>query len=255
MSRWITQSLGLAVFAVSTALTANHASAADERMKIWDLKLGATVAEMPPLLAFKSYACGSNGGPPRRQLEGWADFMECEPEPSGLYEVYFEYDDEAEYIARAYEDARLGRDIGTVDKSFPVITSALFDSSGVLNGIRLVTDPRWDHQRDNEWANLRPREEHYLLGAYLAGQFKISADDCVDIPLAEGESTIGGVAVKKDCERVDPETGYRYVLQQRFFRKKGQAGRDPHTGALTRGQYESSARAEIYLATAPRAEE
>jgi hypothetical protein len=42
-------------------------------------------------------------------------------------------------------------------------------------------------------------------------------------------------------------------MQQRFFRKAGQAARDLHTGELTTGQFESLTRAEVYVAGAPKA--
>jgi len=258
MNRWrrfetAIVSLGLAP--VLLAVCFPQPLGAKERLTVWDLKLGSSLDQMPPVIEFKGYACGSNGGPPRQRLKGWSDFKLCQPEASGLYEVYFEYDDEAEYIARAHEDARLGRDIGTVDKSFPVVTSALFDGTGTLRGIRLVTDARWEQKPDNEWANLRSREEHYLLAAYLAGQFHLSFEtDCVNLPLEAGESAIGKQAVKRDCEKVDPAANRRYVIQQRLFRKEGQSGRDPHTGALTQGQYISLTRAEVYLADMPDAD-
>lgn len=235
---------GVIVLAVATLA----ASPVLARSTIWDLKLGSTLAEMPKTIEFKGYACGSNGGPPLKALTGWADDMQCKPEASGLHEVYFEYDDEDEYIARAHEDIKLARDIGTVDKSFPIIASALFDDAGVLRGIRLVTDARLDQRPDNEWADLRPRDSHHLLAAYLAGTLKISmSTDCKTLPLDAGESAVGGDYVKTDCEHTDPATGIRSVLQQRYYRKEGQAGRDPATGALTHGQYVSSTRAEIYL--------
>jgi hypothetical protein len=224
------------------------------RLKIWDLPLGASVDKMPALIEFKSYACGSDGGAPLKALEGWLDFRQCAPELSGLHEVYFEYDDEAEYIARAHEDIRIGRDVGTVDKSFPIIASALFDDAGILQGIRLVTDPRYEQQPDNDFANLRARGEHYLLAAYLAGQFKMTAvADCVQVPLGPHESGVGSNAIKMACERTDAAERRRYVMQQRYFRKAGQNARDPHTGELTTGQYESLTRAEVYLPGAPKA--
>src|SRR4029079_19602582 len=52
-------------------------------------------------------------------------------EPDGLHEVYFEYDDELEYIARARDaDREITRWAGTTEVSFPVVVSALFDSAG-----------------------------------------------------------------------------------------------------------------------------
>ncbi|MDB5562123.1 MAG: hypothetical protein JWN11_1541 [Hyphomicrobiales bacterium] len=240
--------LGMALLLLTGAAAPPH-----PRLKIWDLPLGASVDKMPAPIEFKGYACGSNGGPPLTQLKGWADFGLCAPEASGLHEVYFEYDDEAEYTARAHEDIRIGRDVGTVDKSFPIIASALFDNARILQGIRLVTDPRYEQQPDNDFANLRSREEHYLLAPYLAGQFKLSASaDCVQQPLGAHESGVGGNAIKTDCERTDAAEGRRYVMQQRYFRKAGQAARDPHTGQLTVGQFESLTRAEVYAAAAPK---
>ncbi|HEY4200729.1 MAG TPA: hypothetical protein VGM83_09210 [Devosiaceae bacterium] len=218
------------------------------RMTVWDLKLGSTVAEMPAWIEFKGYACGSNGGPPLKTLTGWGDFAQCAAEPSGLHEVYFEYDDEDEYIARATKDIRVARDAGTVDKSFPIVTSALFTDAGVLEGIRVVTDPRPEHQNDNEWVDLRPRGDHYMLASYLASQFGIdNKTDCTNEPPAERESSVGGQLIKLDCAHDDTAADRHYVLEQRLYRKPGQAARDPHTGALTEGQYESTTRAEVHL--------
>ena len=117
------------------------------RATVWDLKLGQPVAAQPRAEEFRGFACGSNGGPPRQRLAGWSDFARCKAEPSGLHEVYFEYDDELEYIARAKDlEMNITRWAGTTEAMFPVIVSALFNDSGVLAGIRIVTDPRADYQ-------------------------------------------------------------------------------------------------------------
>src|SRR5215471_14394870 len=68
---------------------------------IWSLKLGAPASALPGK-DFIDYACGSDGGPPQQPLAGWSDYGKCPPEPSGLREVYFRYDDELEYRARAH---------------------------------------------------------------------------------------------------------------------------------------------------------
>jgi hypothetical protein len=220
------------------------------RMTVWDLEIGSTQAEMPDLVEFRKYACGSNGGPPRRPLTGWADYKQCPVDAeSGLYEVYFEYDNEVEYFLRAMDDGRVARFVGTTDKSFPIVASALFDEEGVLRGVRVMTDPRADYTNDAffDLGSLRLREDHYLLGPFLGSQFTITPEtDCVNIPLGPDEAEIGNAHTKLDCEKVDEATGLRYILQTRFLRKPGQLGRDPRTGALTQGQYESWTRAEIY---------
>src|SRR5258708_36538515 len=71
------------------------------RATIWDLKVGAPIAAQPDPSEFRGFACGSNGGPPRAPLTGWADFKRCAPEPDGLLGVCFEYADELAYIAGA----------------------------------------------------------------------------------------------------------------------------------------------------------
>src|SRR5262245_1710790 len=112
------------------------------RTTVWDLRLGQPVAAQPAPEQFRTFACSANGGPPRARLAGWSDFMRCKADADGLHEVYFEYDDEYEYIARARDLPReIARWAGTAKGGFPVIVSALFDDGGVLAGIRLATDP------------------------------------------------------------------------------------------------------------------
>jgi len=113
------------------------------RATIWDLKLGEPIAAQPSPTEVRGFACGSNGGAPRQPLTGWRDFARCRAEPDGLHEVYFEYDDELEYIARARDaDREITRWAGTTEVAFPVVVSALFDTAGVLRAIRMVTDAR-----------------------------------------------------------------------------------------------------------------
>ena len=219
------------------------------RATIWDLKLGEPVAAQPAPEEFRGFACGSNGGAPRQPLTGWKDFARCRAEPDGLHEVYFEYDDELEYIARAKDiDREITRWAGTTEALFPVVVSALFDDAGSLRGVRMVTDSRPDHRDDVTEADLRKRADAYLLGGILASRFNvIPARDCTALPLDEGESAIGALFVKQDCEMPDAASGRRILLKVRFFRKKGQSGVNPQLPTqLTEGQFESSTRLEVY---------
>jgi hypothetical protein len=219
------------------------------RATIWDLKVGAPIAEQPNPSEFRGFACGSNGGPPRAPLTGWADFKRCAAEPDGLREVYFEYDDELEYIARAHDnDREISRWAGTHEVTFPVITSALFDDAGILKGIRMVTDARPEHKNHITEADRKTREEGYTLGAVMASRFNIDpAQDCEALPPAEGETSVGALFVKRVCERSDPAAGRRVVVRVNLFRKPGQSGYNPQLPTqLTQGQFESSARVEIY---------
>ena len=123
------------------------------RAEVWDLELGTPVDRLPD--AFADYACGTNGGPPSIPLNGWRDFRRCRPDGGGLREVYFRYDDEIEYWAKANNiEGQMEQYIGTKTYGFPITVSALIDEPGVVRGIRIVTDPR-DPTGD--------RDEAYLL--------------------------------------------------------------------------------------------
>jgi hypothetical protein len=233
---------------------ANAAEPALRRATIWDLVLGAPISAQPSPQEFQAFACGSNGGAPRAPLTGWADFKRCPADAEGLHEVYFEYDDEIEYIARAHDNEReISRWAGTHEVTFSVITSALFDDAGILKGIRLVTDPRPDHKNDITEAERKKREESYQLGGVMASRFSIEADrDCKSLPLAEGEGSVGSMFVKRVCERSDPAAGRRYVVRVSLYRKPGQSGVNPQLPTqLTQGQFESSARLEVYALDKP----
>ncbi len=218
------------------------------RATVWDLKLGQPVSAQPSREEFRGFACGSNGGPPRQRLSGWNDFARCSAEPNGLHEIYFEYDDENEYIARARDlDREVARWAGTTEMTFPVIVSALFDGKGVLRGIRVVTDSRPDHRNDTTDADLRKRDDAYLLGGRMASRFNIDAKrDCTAVAPAEGESAVGALFVKQSCELTDPEHRRKVLLRVNFFRKPGQSAFNPQLATqLTTGQFESSARLEV----------
>ena len=177
------------------------------------------------------------------------DFKRCPAEPGGLHEVYFEYDDENEYIARAHDnDREISRWAGTHEVTFPVITSALIDDAGVVKGIRMVTDARPEHRNDITEANRKKREEAYTLGTVMASRFDVeSSRDCRSIPAAEGEGTVGGLFVRRVCERNDAANGRRIVVGANLYRKPGQSAFNPQLPTqLTEGQFESSARLEIF---------
>jgi hypothetical protein len=226
------------------------ASAEDlRRATVWDLRLGQPIAAQPAPEQFRALACGANGGPPRARLAGWSDFMRCKAGADGLHEVYFEYDDEYEYIARARDLPReIARWAGTAEGGFPVVVSALFDDAGVLAGIRLVTDPRPDFRNDVTDAELRKRTAAHVFGQLMAARFGIEpARDCKAEPPAEGETAVGDVFVKQRCVLVDARNKRRVVVAANYFRKPGQSGVNPQLPMqLTQGQFESSARLEIF---------
>ena len=207
------------------------------RAEVWDLKLGTRVDQLPD--EFADYACGTNGGPPSIPLDGWRDFRRCRPGADGLHEVYFRYDDELEYWAKANNFAtEIEKYSGTKVYDFPVVLSARFDESGELAGLRIVSDPR-DPSRD--------RDEAYLLRNFLTARYGRDGWDCVDLPAAEGETPVGRTFVKQRCRKtvMGPAVA---DIEAHFFRKKGQSQYDPQSGRTTEGQFESLVRFELTLA-------
>lgn len=205
-----------------------------KRADIWTLKLG-TPASALPRDAFVDYACGSNGGPPQLALTGWTDYGKCLPEANGLHEVYFRYDDELEYWARAHRARTLiAQYAGTQVLGFPVVLSGLFDARGTLVGLRIVTDPQ---------ASPQDRKEAYTMTNFFEARYGGDGWDCTDTLPAAGETPVGTRFINRRCTKL-VKGGMRAVLVTRFFRKPGQA-EFSNSGKLTVGQFESATRIEL----------
>ncbi len=215
-------------------VTAAAAQQPPGRIEVWDLKLGSPADALPA--DFTNYACGTNGGPPSLPLSGWREFRRCRPEPSGLHEVYFRYDDELEYWAKANNfTTEIEKYSGTKLYGFPVVLSALFDEHGILAGVRIVSDPRDASRR---------REDAHSLRNFLAARYDRTGWDCTDLALEEGETPVGRTFIKQICRKAMAGLGTA-VLRTNYFRKKGQSQFDPHTSRETTDQFESFVRFEL----------
>ena len=227
--------LPLPVAVVAVCLCVCVAEAQEPAPKIWDVKPGTPVGALP-LEDFVDPACGTNGGPPSRVLASFAEFGRCPVErATGLHEVWFRYDDEREYIARARRSDLLIREYqANALAGQPIITSLLIDDAGLVQGYRIVNDPRAD-------ADTR-------IDAYgLADLFKGIAGSglvCTDLPPAEGERPIEDFFVKQSCER--KADGEVTRIESRRYYKPGQYAVDPNDSRITENQFESSARLEVY---------
>jgi hypothetical protein len=204
------------------------------RLEVWDLAIGTAADELPD--AFVDYACGTNGGPPSTPLKHWREVKRCRPETSGLREVYFRYDDELEYRAKAHNlPLQIAQYSGTKTYGFPITVSLLLDEASVVRGIRLVSDPRGE---------LQNRDEAYLLRNFLTARFGRDGWACEKLPPEGGETPVDGIFVKERCRKeIDPQTAA--TLTTRHLRKAGQSAIDPHSGRETTGQFESTVRFEL----------
>jgi len=204
------------------------------RLEVWDLQLGTPLEQLPD--EFTDHACGTNGGPPGAPLTGWRDFRRCRAEASGLHEVYFRYDDELEYWAKANNLlAQMEQYAGTKTYGFPVTVSALIDDGGTLRGVRLVSDPRGEGEK---------RDEAYLLRNFLTARFGRDSWSCESLPPEAGETPVAGIFIKERC-RKEIDGGTAASLATRHLRKAGQSQFDPRTGRETAGQFESTVRFEL----------
>lgn len=178
-------------------------------------------------------SCGTDGGPPSIRLNGFDDYDRCPVEPeTGLREVWFIYDDEWEYIARAYRDpVEIGRFSANVFFGQPIITSLLIDDSGLVQGYRVITD---------QGAPDDVRERAHLL----LDVFKTTVGDgswqCEQLQQGERETPVNGVFVKSDCIMVSELT--IAMAEARLLRKPGQ---DYYINP-PEGYFEGRARLEVY---------
>jgi hypothetical protein len=203
--------------------------------KLWDTKLGTPVSALPTE-HFVDPACGTNGGPPSRVLPGFADFAQCPIDRStGLREVWFRFDDEMEYVARARRsDALIRQHQANSLAGQPIITSLLIDDAGRVQGYRIINDPR---------AEGRTRIAAFGLADVFKGIAGVGLT-CIDLPPAEGERPIDDWLVKQNCEMTSD--GRIIRIEARRYYKAGQFAVDPNDNRLTENLFESSARLEVY---------
>lgn len=202
---------------------------------IWDVKLGAPIADIPEM-EVTDISCGTSGGPPSTPLKSFADFATCAPEPSGLREVYFANDDELDYISKALDSEYRVTQGGTTIYAHPIVQSVLVDGQGIVRGIRIVTDDR---------AALRERRLAVTLAKNLRGRYRDWSPTCEDIPPAAGENPVGREFTHEICTAEDPDGAVRLRIEATFLRKKGQEALSRDTQQVNRGYFESRTRFEM----------
>jgi uncharacterized protein YjbI with pentapeptide repeats len=245
-------------FAVALMAAAQAVSAQPQLPpRIWDIPLGTHVSALPKD-EFVDAACGTHGGPPGVSLGGFENFARCPEEPSGLREVWFIYDDELEYVARAVAPSAMGiapgvpaiiaedrlvvRYRATQVMLHPVILSYLVDRDGRVQGFRVLTDPRSDPEL---------RLGASSVAITFKGRYGLDGWSCVDLPPAEGERPMGSppreLFIKERCEKTSD--GRKIVTESRQYYKPGQTYLDPLTGKPTDNEFESRSTLEVVSLT------
>ena len=205
--------LGTGLAVCAGALAATWASAAEDPLggDLRDLRVGMRVAELPTV-GYVGLACGGDGGAPGAALASWAAFERCPPDAAGLREVTFAY--------AASPLAELGeRWEGTKVAGHPVIPSLLIDEGGVVQGIRIVTDPD---------TRMYLKKKAFLLGVRVMGRYGRDGWTCTEAEPGAGRSPVGGLFIDRRCEKTFHDR--RLILETDLYRTADQEGRE-FTGA------------------------
>ena len=226
-----------ALFALLALFCLPGTAIAQSKTRLWTLQLGTPVADLPKD-EWVDPSCGTNGGPPSTRLSGFEDFARCRVEPAtGLREIWFIYDDEWEYVARAYRDEmEIMSFSANVFYAQPIITSLLVDEAGLVQGYRVITDPR----------AVNPlRREAFGLYLNFRTLFSQAPWQCQDLPPADRETPVDGRFIKSSCVMVSDEL---YVtIEGRLLRRPGQDTRDvAGMTPMEEGNFDSSARLDVY---------
>jgi len=166
---------------------------------IREFKVGLTASELP-MAGYRRFACGQNGSPPSTRLEGWQDYAICPPDINGLHEVAFQYDN----------DEALESIEGTGVAGHPVLISLLFTGDGIIDAIRIFSDPE---------ASAYNKRRAYILARIAKQRFGWMDWKCVDRPRKSGESEIAGIMHKDRCTK---DLGDRTItIEMSFYRLHG----------------------------------
>lgn len=155
---------------------------------------------------------------------------------SGLHEVFFTNDDEADYIAKALEEEYRVMQGGTSIYAHPVVYSVLIDGEGMARGIRIVTDER---------AADRERRVAVTLARNLKSRYGRWAQSCENLEPTAGQLPVGKVFVHEICTADSPEGDARMRLEATYFRKKGQTSISLETQQINKNYFQSATRLEV----------
>ena len=205
--------LGIGLAAIAWLLVAGAAGAAEDPLDgdLRDLRVGMSVAELPTS-GYVDLACGSDGGAPGTALASGAVFERCPRDAAGLHVVTFAY---AESPLAELGD----RWEGTKVAGHPVIPSLLVDDGGVVQGIRIVTDPD---------TRMYLKKKAFLLGIRVMGRYGRDGWTCTEAEPGAGRKPVGGLFIDRHCEKVFHDR--RLILDTDLYRTADQQGQE-FTGA------------------------
>jgi hypothetical protein len=176
---------------------------------IRDLSIATAVADLPTA-GYVDLACAADG----TALQGWIDYAHCPADADGLHEVTFAYDEEANPWAALSDKWE-----GTKIAGHPVVPSLLIADDGMVEAIRIVTDPS---------ARMYLKKKAFLLPIRIMGRYGRDGWECVDREPADGRQPIGGMFIDRHCEKTYFDR--HLIMENRLYRTAEQEGQ-AFTGA------------------------
>jgi hypothetical protein len=174
---------------------------AQEGGDLRDLRVGMSIAAIPA----GEYIDLSCVGTHDQTLVGWSEFRKCPRDSTGLRSVGFRFNDRLNDLAQVNEKYQ-----GTKVAGHPVVLTLLIDEGGTIDGVRIDTDPQ---------ARLFWRKKAHLLALVVKSRYGEEGWECHDIEPSGGETAVGGLFIKKHCEKI---AGHRrLLLDQRLYRRPG----------------------------------
>lgn len=148
--------------------------------------VGMTVPELPAH-GYLDFTCD---GKPGQSLPGWSAYTSCPADPHGLHDVDFRYDDA--YNPRARVNPSAG---GTKVGGQPAILTLMIDDHGVVQGLRIATDP-----------HVPPylHKKAFLFRDQVRQQFGSDGWTCTTGHPTADEEPIADIFIKQHCEKVTP---------------------------------------------------
>jgi hypothetical protein len=159
-----------------------------------------------PERGYGNFVCRGDGAAAGQPIAGWGEYTRCPADGEGLREVGFDYTETRVEFVKANDKWE-----GTRVFGHPSLVSLLIDDQGVVDGIRIVTDP--DSRR-------YMRKKAFLLGRRAKYHFSPATWTCERMEPSDGEEPVGGVYFKERCVN---RFGDRVVkLEIDLFRTPGQ---------------------------------
>lgn len=178
----------------------------EERKDLRDILIGMSITELPAE-RYKNYSCVSDG----KTLDSLNDFKLCPSGDNGLYEVGLEFDTTGDERARTNEKLR-----GTKIVGHPVIVSILIEQSGLIQGLRAVTDPE---------ARAYIKRQAYLLSRRFKSRYGGSNWECLEKkPEDEGNKPIGKMFIDHHCKKVLDDKVITVI--SKIYREPAQTGKE-----------------------------